>query len=71
MACILIVSKLSVTYNYLRNANSTLMNVHRVSQNVKSKVHLVIIENLTGSFDFFACHLYNDMYQCERVWRFP
>jgi len=47
------------------------MNVHRVSQDVKSKVHLVIIENLTGSFDFFACYLYNNMYQCERIWRFP
>jgi len=47
------------------------MNMHRVSQDVESKVHLMIIENLTGPFYFFARYLYNNMYQRERIWRFP
>lgn len=47
------------------------MNVHRISQNVEGKVHLMIIENLTGPVDFFTRYLYNNMYQRERIWSSP
>lgn len=47
------------------------MHVYRVSQDVEGEVHLVIIEQLAGFLDFFARHLHDNVYQRQRIGRFP